>query len=305
MNLYPAKTSSGAVSPGRIFSAPDHGGLRNLIYNQSSAHQKRVDGFMKHISLHNKDRIYSYLKKDLSLHIYSIGDLDDFFWPFTTWYGLVDNGQLKEVVLLYFGQSSPTLLALSRNTARLHGLLEKIKPLLPPLFYAHLSPTVQAVFEGTHSLTHHGKHQKMTLPEGATLPKTEQDEVQHISAAESDAVKTFYRTSYPGNWFDPRMLESGQYAGIKKGEDFISVAGVHVYSPTYNVAALGNIATHPQYRDQGLATKVTAYLCRSLRREVDTIGLNVKVDNKPAIACYKKLGFKRVAEYHEYTIRKK
>ena len=276
-----------------------------MIYNQSSPHQKRIDGFMKYISLHNKDRIYSFLKKDVSLHIYSIGDLDDFFWPFTTWYGLVDNGQLREVVLLYFGHSTPTLLALSRNTALLHGLLEKIKPLLPPSFYAHLSPTVQTVFEGTHSLTHHGKHQKMTLSEGATLPEAEQDEVQRISAAESDAVKTFYRTSYPGNWFDPRMLESGQYAGIKKGGDFISVAGVHVYSPAYNVAALGNIATHPQHRDQGLATKVTAYLCRSLQREVGTIGLNVKIDNKPAIACYKKLGFIHVAEYHEYTIRKK
>jgi len=260
---------------------------------------------MKHISLHNKDRIYTFLKKDVSLHIYPIGDLDDFFWPFTNWYGLVDNGQLREVVLLYFGQSSPTLLALSRNNARLHDLLEKIKPLLPPLFYAHLSPTVQAAFESTHSLTHHGKHQKMTLAEEATLPAAEQDEVQRISAAESDAVKSFYRTSYPGNWFDPRMLESGQYAGIKKRGKYVCIAGVHVYSTTYNVAALGNIATHPRYRDQGLATKVTAYLCRSLQREVGTIGLNVRVDNKPAIACYKKLGFKRVAEYHEYTIRKK
>jgi len=273
-----------------------------ILVKQKEAY---ADQHMKVIGLHNKDNIYHCLQQNVSLHIYSIGDLDDFFWPFTNWYGLVDNGQLREVVLLYFGQSSPILLALSRNTALLHVLLEKIKPLLPSLFYAHLSPTVQAVFESTHSLTHHGKHQKMTLAEGATLPEAEQDKVQWISAAESDAVKTFYRTSYPGNWFDPRMLESGQYAGIKKGADYISVAGVHVYSTTYNVAALGNIATHPQYRDQGLATKVTAYLCRSLQREVDTIGLNVRVDNKPAIACYKKLGFKRVAEYHEYTIRKK
>jgi len=40
------------------------------------------------------------LRRDAELRIYSLGDLDDFFWPATTWYGWEDGGQLQEVVLV-------------------------------------------------------------------------------------------------------------------------------------------------------------------------------------------------------------
>ncbi len=37
---------------------------------------------------------------------------------------------------------------------------------------------------------------------------------------------------------------------------------------------------------------------------VDLIGLNVKADNAPALACYSRLGFEIVAPYAEFTIEK-
>ncbi len=76
-------------------------------------------------------------------------------------------------------------------------------------------------------------------------------------------------------------------------------AGVHVYSSSYRVAALGNIATDSAWRGQGLAQRATAQLCRWLLDTVDTIGLNVNADNAAAIACYRKLGFEVAAEYDE------
>lgn len=260
---------------------------------------------MKAISLHEKRDIYQYLKRNVYLNLYSIGDLDDFFWPFTTWYGLVNDSQLVEVALVYSGHTLPTLLALSKNPGQLQTLLEEIKDLLPPTFYAHLSPTVHKIFQDTHSLTHHGEHYKMALMGEPPFPKGNGGEVVHIPPSEINAVKDLYQKSYPENWFDPRMLETGQYFGIKDEavDEYISIAGVHVYSPTYDVAAIGNIATHPQYRGKGYATQVTAYLCESLSQKVKFIGLNVKVNNEAAIACYKKLGFKRIGKYHEFTVQ--
>ena len=114
-------------------------------------------------------------------------------------------------------------------------------------------------------------------------------------------LTTFYARSYPGNWFDPRMLETGCYFGIRRDDQIVCAGGVHVYSASYRVAALGNIATDPECRGQGLAQQVTAQLCRSLLATVDTIGLNVKVDNSAAIACYRKLGFETAAEFDEAT----
>ncbi len=128
-----------------------------------------------------------------------------------------------------------------------------------------------------------------------------------ISLTESDLgdLKELYRMSYPDNWFEPRMLETGHYYGVRCGNNLVSVAGVHVYSQQYKVAALGNITTHPKFRGQGLATVVCAKLCQALLQTVEHIGLNVKTDNKSAIACYSKLGFERIANYEEYSLKLK
>jgi predicted GNAT family acetyltransferase len=96
------------------------------------------------------------------------------------------------------------------------------------------------------------------------------------------------------------MLRLGPYFGMRGSAGLVSVAGVHVWSPTYRVAALGNIATHPEYRAQGYAQAVTGTLCTYLLRSADTLGMNVRSDNAPAIACYRALGFESFACYEEY-----
>ena len=58
--------------------------------------------------LKDKARIEAFLRNNAELHIYSLGDLDDFFWPHTRWYGWHKNGQLQDVVLIYTGTGLPT-----------------------------------------------------------------------------------------------------------------------------------------------------------------------------------------------------
>jgi predicted GNAT family acetyltransferase len=139
----------------------------------------------------------------------------------------------------------------------------------------------------------------MALTDRGLLGLVDTAEVVHLGPSDRPALEALYRASYPGNWFDPRMLETGYYFGLRRGGEIVSVAGVHVYSPRYRVAALGNITTLPEYRGQGLAKRISARLCQALLESVDTIGLHVKEDNVAAIACYEGLGFTRVAEYEE------
>jgi ribosomal protein S18 acetylase RimI-like enzyme len=47
---------------------------------------------------------------------------------------------------------------------------------------------------------------------------------------------------------------------------------------------------------------VTSALCRRLRPEIDTIGLNVHADNDAAIACYRRLGFADVGSFNEWRV---
>jgi len=101
------------------------------------------------------------------------------------------------------------------------------------------------------------------------------------------------------------MLETGQYFGIRKAGKLVIIAGIHVYSPQYGVAVLGNIATAPNDRSKGYGTIVTARVCQSLLQDAAHIGLNVTAGNAAAIRCYEKLGFEAVAEYGECMMRRK
>ena len=145
----------------------------------------------------------------------------------------------------------------------------------------------------------------MALKDLTLISNWDCSDVEQLSKQDLFAIKTLYSKSYPGNWFDPRMLETNQYFGIMEENRIVSIAGIHVYSPQYKVAALGNITTLPKCRGKGYGTRVTARLCRSLIDENLDIGLNVKDDNEVAIACYRKIGFETVASYEEFMMYRK
>jgi ribosomal protein S18 acetylase RimI-like enzyme len=249
------------------------------------------------------DRIAAYLRQDVDLHLYSLGDLDPFYRPYTTWFGTLAGGQLTALALLYHGEDPPVLLGLHREPKALRRLLQQLLPDLPRVFYAHLSPGLEFVFTNTHRLTSHGKHLKMALRDPSALEDINTSGTIRLTPQDAERLTAFYQESYPGNWFNPRMLETGQYFGIERGGKLVCAAGVHVYSRAYRVAALGNIATRPELRGQGLATRATARCCRALLHRVDHVGLNLLAKNGPARACYRGLGFEKTASYGEFTIQ--
>ena len=253
--------------------------------------------------IRNKREIETYLRRNTFLNIYGIGDLDDSYWPHTTWCAIKNRDLIEALALLYIGLSLPVFLALTdRNSDAMSELLNSIADQLPERFYAHLSPGYEKIFERNFMLKSHGLHYKMALKDKSRVRGGDTSRVVMISNDDIKELVTFYNKSYPGHWFEPRMLDSGHYYGIRESDKMVSVAGVHVYSPEYRVAALGNIATHPDYRGKGLGNAVTARLCQELLRSVDHVGLNVKSDNKIAVNCYQKLGFETIAEYGEYMI---
>jgi ribosomal protein S18 acetylase RimI-like enzyme len=258
---------------------------------------------MKAVCIHDQDKIAAFLRRHPFLHLYSLGDLDDFFWHYTTWYAFTQNEDMKQLALLYTGTSLPVLLGLTEEpTDLMKDLVRSIIYLLPRHFYAHLSRDVATVLADDYEIRTHGLHYKMALTNLVNLNAFDTSDVIPLSVANKSELEEFYRVSYPGNWFEPRMLETGYYYGIRRKEALVSVAGVHIYSQSYKVAALGNIATHPLFRGQGLAGIVCAKLCQELSQTVDYIGLNVKADNSKAIACYTKLGFECIATYEEYSL---
>jgi GNAT superfamily N-acetyltransferase len=260
---------------------------------------------MKPIQLHDKDRIEAFFRRNILLHIYSIGDLDDYFWPYTTWYALEETDGIRQIALLYTGLTMPTLLAITDDRIdEMREFIASMVKLLPGRFYSHLSEGLSDVLRGYYTVDIHGNHYKMGLTDRSRCDGVDTSGVFALRTSDKDDLDDLYRASYPGHWFESQMLETGHYYGIREGGRLVSVAGVHVYSNTYKVAALGNIATHPDRRGEGLATKATAKLCQELLRTVEHIGLNVKTDNDSAITCYRNLGFEPIATYEECMLEK-
>lgn len=259
------------------------------------------------VCLHSKDEVETFARGNIYLHIYSLGDLDDFFWPHTNWYALRDGSHIEQLVLLYTDCSMPTVLAYAEEPVdSMRDLLRAVLPFLPRRFYAHLTESVSDVLADVYRLQAHGTFHKMGLKSHARVTEVDASAAVRLTAADADGLRALYAASYPSNWFVPRMLETGFYFGIHRGPELVSVAGVHVYSLRYKVAALGNITTHLDFRGQGLATLVTARLCQELLRAgIEHVGLNVRADNHSAVACYEKLGFERVTNYGEFTVTMK
>jgi GNAT superfamily N-acetyltransferase len=93
------------------------------------------------------------------------------------------------------------------------------------------------------------------------------------------------------SYFTLDRMEREIYFGIYSGTTLVSAAGTHVRSKRSRLAAVGNVLTRVAYRGRGMATSVTsAVTTAALEQHVDVV-LNVRQDNSPAIAVYKRLGY--------------
>ena len=249
-----------------------------------------------------KDRsaLENYFRQDLPLHLYSLGDLDDFYWPRITCYGVQTEKGLKNITPFYKGEGLPVLLAFGELDPE---YLQQLQSLLPNQFYSHMSSGLIKEFSNNYRITDHGDHFKMALVNFDPIRKTNTNHTFQLTETDLPEVDQLYSESYPDNAFDPRMLESGQYFGICYQGRLVSIAGIHTYSAVYRVAALGNVTTHPDYRGQGFGKAVTARLCQLLESKIDFIGLHVKCENQPALSLYKSLGFRISSVYGEFSLR--
>ncbi|MCR9142099.1 MAG: GNAT family N-acetyltransferase [bacterium] len=269
----------------------------------------------------------NFLRRDPALHAYGLGDLDEFFRPHTRWYADHPDGPQALVLRYQPGNASPVYHALgdADRTEDFVRLLLEIRPEFPDDFEVHISPAIlsRAVqlnlfrdFRMARRELHHKMEWRPAGPDGLAGKANQNDAIQIVRAdtAGRSTLEQFYAQAYPENWFDPRMLATGAYliacmhnsasnqSEIAPG-DIVGAAGVHVYSEEYSVAALGNIATHPEYRRQGVGRSLTAALCELLRDQgIATVTLNVKSLNAAAIACYQSLGFRMHAKYEELSI---
>lgn len=91
---------------------------------------------------------------------------------------------------------------------------------------------------------------------------------------------------------------------ILVAEEDEKVVGFINYMITFNSATIGQVAVTKQYRGKGIATKLLAAMEETFPKNIDdvveTVTLEVRESNIPAINLYKKNGYEFVVMKNKY-----
>ena len=234
-------------------------------------------------------------ERDRHDHIYALADLDEPFWSASTWWR---NG---DAALGLIGLPEGQTIVYAVSTSDPQGTLTLAAELaaeIPPTLVTG-SPGITSVFEqaGREIVWQRGYH-RFHLRDHSLVPEPT-GQIVPLSSADSEMALALYDVVPDAAFFLPSMLEDETFVGMVAGGSLVAIAGTHVLSQKYDVAAIGAVFTHPDHRGRGLGAAVTAGAIHRIGDRVSTIGLNCTKANMKARRIYTGMGFVESLAYDE------
>jgi ribosomal protein S18 acetylase RimI-like enzyme len=243
--------------------------------------------------LNDKERILAFLQHDRIYAAYAIGDLEPSLFAHCQWFGVEDDGKTLTMALFFTGLQPPALFIMG-NADGVAAILNSA--LQPERAYFTCRAEHLAVVEASYSLDEVEEMFRMAIAPADFRPVS--GPATKLDLSYLDALRQLYQLG-GGDAFAPYQLQDGIYYGVEVGGQLVSVAGTHLVSPTFGVAAVGNIFTHPNHRRRGYGTACTSRVVEELLAQGLNVVLNVNRENAEAIGIYERLGFGRHCPYIE------
>jgi ribosomal protein S18 acetylase RimI-like enzyme len=240
----------------------------------------------------------SFLETDRLYAAYALCDLDEREFLRTRWGVALSDGQPIAVVLHYAGYSPQPLFVMG-DPAGIEGILGAvIKPRTAYVAARHeLLPAVAVRYRvdpGSSML-------RMWTDRAHFKPRPA--DVERLLPIEIGELNRLYQLGF-SSWLPASAIVDGLYCGIRVGGRLVSAAGTHVISPAARLAVVGNVMTHADFRGRGYATAVTGAVTAELLRFCDQVVLNVRADNSPALAAYRRLGYQIYVTFEERLVHR-
>ena len=193
--------------------------------------------------------------------------------------------------------------------------------LTPPLLFIHGDPTeadelAKGISESDYQYSLLGMHRdqlgsrlhparevrmwRMVLRRSA-LPREAPAQAERLGRQDLPALIDLF-ADHPDrpDSFDPVQLDGGIFFGRHLGGRLVAVAGTHAVGKQARVAAIGTVFTHPDHRGNGFASQASSAVALALLDQgIETIVLNVAMDNESALRVYRALGFWPFCGYYE------
>jgi ribosomal protein S18 acetylase RimI-like enzyme len=235
--------------------------------------------------------------RPLATHAYALGYLDESYVGYTHATLWPPAGPAEALALEYRGLARPALFVMGSPTA-VDALLINSRDSLPRHATLHIPPDLWDVVK-----IHYRPMQPLASMHRMVLERSHfrdpgpDPQVERLGVEDLQAVLALYAV-WPDHLFEPWNLQSGIYFGIRTPSgELASIAGTHNVSSRYDIAAIGNLVTHPEHRQMGYARRCNAQLLATVFRSVGFATLDVQQGNLAAVRTYEHFGFRHQADY--------
>jgi len=175
---------------------------------------------MEFVRIDDRDRIEAYLRLHADTHVYSLGDLEDEFWPHTTWYGALDGADIRAICPVFTLYDPPIVIAVSEpdNSVMPH-LLGSIADQLPDSFMVHLGPEALGALDGAFEISTLVPHWKMARKEPSRLEAVDTSQVRQLDHDDVPRLEALFDAVYSGtaagNISTPPCGRSGSPSSVR------------------------------------------------------------------------------------------
>ena len=224
---------------------------------------------------------------------YALAQLEPRFFPLSEWYTAA--GPAGRAVLVHSRSGLGHALFAVGEAEALNAVLS-LHP-GPRFTFGSLRPEHRAVVRRYFILGREQMMLRMAVSAQRFTPLA--GEAVRLRGRDIAAINRLYSTEGGASHYLARHIEEGVYYGARVDRRLVSIAGTHVVSPSEGLAVVGNVFTHPDYRDRGLAAVVTTAVTQELLARCPLLVLTVEADNGPAVRVYRRLGYQPECTLHE------
>ncbi len=248
----------------------------------------------------DRGEIAAFLRRDRLYAAYALGDLDGPNRSRVAWAMAHDGTGAPTALAMHHEGLVPQPLFLMGDPDGCRAILESV--LKPRDAYLQATELHQAAVDDLYDLEAPLAMLRMVVRHSTFTPFA--GPAQRLTALDIDDLNQLYQLGYRGG-FPASIVEDGVYYGVRVRGRLVSAAGTHAINGREEIAIVGNVMTHVDFRGHDFAKMVTSAVTAELLSRVDDVALNVHADNLPAVAAYGRLGYRTHCQLVERLARRR
>jgi RimJ/RimL family protein N-acetyltransferase len=255
--------------------------------------------------LRNPEEIRALLLPHRRYTAYGLAQLESPLFEQSEWW-LAEDGVAGALLMHSRGGLGHALLALGDEIA-LYALLS----LHPGPVYSFATAELghAGVMRHFFSLAQKQPMQRMVVdgrtfvaPSRTEMPEAE---LRCLSSKDTPAVNLLNRSEAEGISYRKSQIRDGMYFGVFLDGVLVAMAGTHGIARSERIAVLGNVFTHPAYRNSHFALLATGAVTRELLEGCDEVVLSVNPRNAAAVSVYQRLGYRHDSDLIETAVTRR